>query len=359
MAYIPPNSNGQATMANSSPVVIASNQTAIPITDNSGSLTVDGTVAATQSGTWTVQPGNTANTTAWKVDGSAVTQPVSAASLPLPSGAATAAKQPALGTAGSASTDVITVQGIASGTAQPVSGAVADAATASGNPVPAGAIYESTLPTYTTGQRSTLHTGSRGSLKIELAVPDSSTQVAFTSAADGQANPGVASRLETISRGSVWNGSTWDRQAGSTGGSFVHGAIAHDGIDSGNPIKIGGKASSTLPTAVAANDRVDALFDLVGRQVTAQKSVTSTLSNVAGSITSVTVLAANTARLGATIQNDSAAILYLKFGATASTTSYTVQMAANSYYEIPFGYTGILDGIWSSATGSARVTELS
>ena len=34
---------------------------------------------ATQSGTWTVQPGNTANTTAWKVDGSAVTQPVSAA----------------------------------------------------------------------------------------------------------------------------------------------------------------------------------------------------------------------------------------------------------------------------------------
>ena len=34
-------------------------------------------VTATQSGTWTVQPGNTANTTAWKVDGSGVTQPVS------------------------------------------------------------------------------------------------------------------------------------------------------------------------------------------------------------------------------------------------------------------------------------------
>lgn len=37
--------------------------------------------AATQSGTWTVQPGNTANTTAWKVDGSAVTQPVSVAAI--------------------------------------------------------------------------------------------------------------------------------------------------------------------------------------------------------------------------------------------------------------------------------------
>lgn len=66
------------------------------------------------------------------VDGSGVTQPVSAASLPLPSGAATAAKQPALGTAGTASADVITVQGRAamtplltdgSATTQPVSNA--------------------------------------------------------------------------------------------------------------------------------------------------------------------------------------------------------------------------------------------
>jgi hypothetical protein len=43
----------------------------------SGFLIDNSSFAATQSGTWTVQPGNTANTTAWKVDGSAVTQPVS------------------------------------------------------------------------------------------------------------------------------------------------------------------------------------------------------------------------------------------------------------------------------------------
>lgn len=150
---------------------------AVPITDNSGSITVDGTVAV--SGTVTVDselttadldtgagtdtravvglvgaksgggvliPGDAtkglavdltatgANATALKVDGSAVTQPVSAASLPLPTGAATAAKQPALGTAGTASADVLTVQGITSMTAlkvdgsgvtQPVSGTVA------------------------------------------------------------------------------------------------------------------------------------------------------------------------------------------------------------------------------------------
>lgn len=45
------------------------------------------------------------------------TQAVSATALPLPTGAATSAKQPAPGTAGTASTDVLSVQGIASMTA--------------------------------------------------------------------------------------------------------------------------------------------------------------------------------------------------------------------------------------------------
>lgn len=46
--------DGQQTMALSLPVVLASDQSAIPVTDNGASLTVDGTVAATQSGTWNI-----------------------------------------------------------------------------------------------------------------------------------------------------------------------------------------------------------------------------------------------------------------------------------------------------------------
>lgn len=65
------------TVAISGTVAVTDNSSTLSVDDGAGSLTVDGTVAATQSGTWTVQPGNTANTTAWKVDGSAVTQPVS------------------------------------------------------------------------------------------------------------------------------------------------------------------------------------------------------------------------------------------------------------------------------------------
>jgi len=49
------------------------------VTQSTSPWVVSGTVTANQGGTWTVQPGNTANTTAWKVDGSAVTQPVSIA----------------------------------------------------------------------------------------------------------------------------------------------------------------------------------------------------------------------------------------------------------------------------------------
>jgi len=87
---------------------------------------------------------------------------------------------------------------------------------------------------------------------------------------------------------------------------------------------------------------------------------TPTLTNVSASATSVQLLAANASRLGATIFNDSTSVLYVKFGATASATSYTVQLQAYAYYELPTTaiYTGEIDGIWVTATGAARVTEL-
>lgn len=62
---------------------------------------------------------------------------------------------------------------------------------------------------------------------------------------------------------------------------------------------------------------------------------------------------------GRAVFNDSTATLYLLFGANASTTNYTVQIAAGGYYEFPCAngmYCGEVDGIWSAANGSARVT---
>jgi hypothetical protein len=88
-------------------VTIASDSTGVlSVDDNGGSITVD------NDGTFAVQA---AQSGAWNVTNVSGT-------ISLPTGAATAAKQPALGTAGAASSDVITVQGIASMTALKVDG---------------------------------------------------------------------------------------------------------------------------------------------------------------------------------------------------------------------------------------------
>jgi hypothetical protein len=84
-------------------------------TSVAGTLTV-ATHAVTQSGTWTVQPGNTANTTAWKVDGSAVTQPVDSelTTADLDTGAGTDTRA-VVGLAGAASGGAVLVQATSGG----------------------------------------------------------------------------------------------------------------------------------------------------------------------------------------------------------------------------------------------------
>lgn len=123
-------------------------------------------------------------------------------------------------------------------------------------------------------------------------------------------------------------------------------------------IQTGGKFQDGTPAAVDDDDNAVFLTDKYGRNVQTKRAPTATLSNVSGSATSVTLISANNHRLGFSIYNDSTADLYVKYGATASTSSFTVLMVAGAYYEDPYGYTGIVDGIWASATGNARCTEM-
>lgn len=121
---------------------------------------------------------------------------------------------------------------------------------------------------------------------------------------------------------------------------------ADQGVGGASAWKVDGSAV-TQPISIAAT--------VVTKETRAS---TPTQASVAASASSVTILAANANRLGATVYNDSTVNLFLKLGATASATSFTVKIAAAGYYEVPFNYTGIIDGIWDSATGSARITEL-
>lgn len=145
---------------------------------------------------------------------------------------------------------------------------------------------------------------------------------------------------------------TRDVLSDSSGRLIMIGAAADGYAATSNPILIAGSDgvnTRTLKTDASGTLSVNA---------TPAKSTTGVTSSVASSIASVTLLSANPNRLGATFYNDSASILYLKLGATASASSYTVQLFYKGYYEIPSNYIGQVDGIWTVATGSARVTEL-
>ena len=84
----------------------------------------------------------------------------------------------------------------------------------------------------------------------------------------------------------------------------------------------------------------------------------TTVTSVASSATNVTLLAANTDRKFASFYNDSNKACFLKLGATASSTSFSIKIRPEGHYiiDVPV-YTGIIDGIWTSANGSMRITE--
>lgn len=112
--------------------------------------------------------------------------------------------------------EAIFVASLATGaTAGQTQGNVAAGATDTGNPVKIGGVFNTTIPTYTNGQRSDIQTDNRGSVRIAIA--DTATggtspslATVRTPTTDGvAANTGVTTYTQTM----LFNGTTWDRQA--------------------------------------------------------------------------------------------------------------------------------------------------
>lgn len=89
-------------------------------------------------------------------------------------------------------------------------------------------------------------------------------------------------------------------------------------------------------------------------------STASTCVSVAASVSVVTLLASNSGRAGAIVVNNGTTTLYLRLGAGASLTLWSVPIEPGGTYEMPRRYyTGIITGIWAAgATGDAKVTEV-
>jgi len=244
--------------------------------------------------------GDKANVTpagALQVDGSAVTQPISAASLPLPTGAATAALQTQPGV------DIGDV------TVNNAAGAAAVNIQDGGNSI--------TVDGTVAISGSVAVTGPLTDAELRAsAVPISTTQLPAAL---------VGGRLDTNT--GAWLGST----APTVGQKTMAASI---------PVTL---ASDQPAISVAS---------------TPSASTASAVTQVAGSLVVVTLQALNAARKGLTLYNEGNQPWYVRLGAGASLTAFTVKILRDGYYEVPFGYTGIVTGIQAVSSNSLYVSEL-
>ena len=321
---------------------------------------------------------------ALKVDGSAVTQPVSGTVTATPTGTQNVdVTANTIGLATSANQTNGNQIAVAKGD-------VASGSADSGNPVKVGAKYNSTQPTFTDGQRADMQVDSRGNLRMGLYANNTQTTASFKADnADADATSATANKLGVMSRGTVYNGTTWDRQLGdATNGTLVNlganndvtvtsGAITEtnsaaiktavetiDNAIAGSEMQV--DVVGALPAGtnaigkLAANSGVDIGDVDVTSTVLPTGAGTSSVTSVADTTTSATLKASNTSRKQIIIQNTSSAILYVKYGATATSSDFTVLLNQNDIL-VEDHYTGIIDGIWATdpGDGAAKVTEIS
>jgi hypothetical protein len=134
--------------------------------------------------------------------------------------------------------------------------------------------------------------------------------------------------------------------------------------DNTNELKISNyvKTSSAGDTALtlAQATMANSLPVTMASDQTPKTTSTATKTSVAAAASDTAILSSNSSRKGAKFYNDSTAICYLSEGSgAASTSSYTVQIPANGFYEQPPEpvYTGAYRAIWSAANGNLRITE--
>jgi hypothetical protein len=87
---------------------------------------------------------------------------------------------------------------------------------------------------------------------------------------------------------------------------------------------------------------------------------TPTTTSVTSTTTSALILAANANRRGLMISNQSTSKLYLSFNASAAPNNSFIQMDPSSFVLLDqqLIFTNAIYGIWTSANGTAQVTEL-
>lgn len=163
--------------------------------------------------------------------------------------------------------------------------------------------------------------------------------------------------------GMIFNGTTWDRMRGTSGSLNVSpiGAVADDGVDSGNPVKIGSRAVSGALTAVSASgDRADLLSDLYRRiWINASPNIAGSNASVTvddtagGTVLFASVLASRTKVL---IKNTDNKPLYIGFGTVTTANGLPIESGASWYADL--GPDLVLKGIRDTGeSGTVKVMQ--
>lgn len=122
--------------------------------------------------------------------------------------------------------------------------------------------------------------------------------------------------------------------------------------------------STVTHPAVRNSDPVSTDYGIVARTIGQVNVVfvppnAANVARVPASTVVVTLIAAGAInRKTVSIFNDSTAILYIKLGAGAAFTDFTVRLRPDDFYETPDPhFIGEITGIWTAANGAAQVTE--
>lgn len=268
-----------------------------------------------------------ANATAVKVDGSAVTQPVSGTVTITPSGTQTVSGTVAVSTINSVAPAFGT--GTRGATVQRVTVATDDVVpiSAASLPLPTGASTSALQSTIDTSVNTLLKPASTLAAVTTVSTVTNLSQLGGTAIAMGTGVRSAGTQRVTIATDDVVPVSGTITANAGTGTMAVSmatntplGTVAHDSVDSGAPIKFGGRARTTEITAVATDDRTDAIFDKVGKQVVLPYAIPE--SFVSGAITTAMTATTSTSLVaapGAGLRNYITTIIVSNSHATVGT----------------------------------------
>lgn len=272
-----------------------------------------------------------------RVDGSGVTQPISASTLPLPTGASTSALQI------TGNTTLSTISGQLPLTLGQTTMSGSLAVTIASNQ---SALSVTSTTAYAQGSTTT---GELGSLIMGASTSAAPTYTTATS------NP---LSLTTVGNLRV-DGSSVTQPVSAVSLPLPTGAATSALQTSGNATltAISGQLPPALGPQVSGSSLSIVQATGTTFSVTSDISTTGTLSSVSLTTSTQVLLASNAARKGFIIYNDSSAMLFVAFAATASTTAFSTKIQAGGAFDSDVDYTGVISGISSLAAGAARITE--